>query len=103
MTDLARTTRTIRRRATALIAGAALAVLALTAAGCADEPKDPAQIRAESVQARIEDSFSRTEASCIMEVLEPDTITALYRTSGVPADSEAMRIYTNAVVLCAGG
>ena len=98
MTDRRHPSRT--RRAAVLALALALGA---GAGGCAKEEKDPAQLREEHVQARIEDSFSRTEASCVMKVLEPSTITALERTGDVPADSEAMRIYTNALVACAGG
>lgn len=76
------------------------AALATSAAACASEPKDPAQQREERVQARIESTFSRSQATCIMKVLDAPTIEALDATASVPADSEAMRIYSNAVVAC---
>jgi hypothetical protein len=78
------------------------ALMALAVAGCSSEPQDPAQLRKERVQARIEASFSRSQARCIMKVLDGPTITALTKTTALPADSEALRIYSNAVIACAG-
>ena len=92
--------RTVRRRAAALVLAAAATGASL--AGCASEPTDPAELREQRVQARIEDSFSRSQADCIMQVLDAPTIKALDRSTKLPADSEAMRIYSNAVVACAG-
>lgn len=76
------------------------ALLAASAAGCASDPKDPAELREDRVRARIEDTFSRSQASCILDVLDAPTITALDRSGDLKPDSEAMRIYTNAVVAC---
>jgi hypothetical protein len=75
-------------------------VLATGAAACTSEPKDPAEQRKERVQARIEDTFSRTQAACIMDVLDAPTIAALDKEAALPADSEPLRIYSNAVVAC---
>ena len=83
-------------------AGAGAITLVLVLTGCASEPKDPAELREERVQQRIEDSFSRSQASCIMKVLDAPTIKALDNEGDLEADSEAMRIYSNAVVACAG-
>ena len=87
-------------RARSLLAAAAVVCLVL--AGCSSEPKSPEEIREAHVQARIEDTFSRSQATCIMKVLDPATIKALDRKATLAADSEAMRIYSNAVVACAG-
>ena len=92
--------RTVRRRTRVAVVTLAVSVLAV--AGCASEPTDPAQQREDRVKARIEDSFSRSQADCIMQVLDAPTIKALDRTAALDADSEAMRIYSNAVVACAG-
>ncbi len=84
----------------ALAAASLMVVLAATAVGCSSDPKSPAEQREDRVQARIESTFSRSQAACIMKVLDAPTIAALDRTSKLPADSEAMRIYSNAVVAC---
>lgn len=68
--------------------------------GCASEPKTPAEVREERVTARITDTFSRSQATCIMKVLDDPTIKALDRSAALPSDSEALRIYSNAVVAC---
>ena len=86
-----------RRRRAAI---ALVAVFATMVAGCTSDPASPAEQRKDRVQARIESTFSRSQASCIMKVLDGPTIAALDRTSELPADSEAMRIYSNAVVAC---
>jgi hypothetical protein len=85
------------RRVTAV--GLVLLLGASTAA-CTSEPKDPAEQRKARVEARIEDTFSRSQANCIMKVLDGPTIQALDRTAKLRADSEAMRIYSNAVIAC---
>ena len=82
-----------------LLAALALAV-ATTAAACSSEPKDPAEQREDRVRARIEETFSRSQATCIMDVLDEPTNRALDRSGALPDDGEAMRIYTNAVVAC---
>lgn len=88
------------RRAAVVALASVVALLGPVA--CSSEPKDPAQIREERVQARIDDSFSRSQARCIMKVLDAPTIAALNKESALPADSEALRIYSNAVIACAG-
>ncbi len=75
-------------------------LLVASAAACASEPQDPAELRKERVEARIEAIFSRSQARCIMGVLDEPTIAALDRTSDLEAPSEALRIYSNAVVAC---
>ena len=87
------------RSARAVALGLALVLSASTSA-CTSEPQDPAEQRKDRVEARIDATFSRTQASCIMDVLDAPTIKALDRTTELPADSEAMRIYSNAVVAC---
>jgi hypothetical protein len=82
-------------------ASLALAIALTTAtAACTSEPKDPAEQRRARVQARIEDTFSRSQADCIMDVLDEPTIRALDETTPLPEGSEALRIYSNAVVAC---
>ena len=93
-----------RRHRRRSVPAAALAVLVvLGASGCTSDPKTPAEQREDRVRARIEASFSRSQATCIMKVLDAPTIAALDRDGSLPADSEALRIYSNAVVACAGG
>ncbi|WP_421119447.1 hypothetical protein ACE2AJ_19145 [Aquihabitans daechungensis] len=88
----------MRRR---VVAALGLVLLGSTCtAACTSEPKDPVEQRKDRVEARIEDTFSRSQASCIMDVLDEPTIEALDRDAELPADSEAMRIYSNAVVAC---
>lgn len=92
------TGRPVRRRG---IGALALAVaVSAAAAGCTSEPKDPVEQRTDRVRSRIESTFSRSQATCIMKVLDEPTIAALDRSSTLKADSEALRIYSNAVVIC---
>lgn len=88
---------TERHPLTALAVAVALGV---ALASCASEPKSPAEQRTERVRARIEATFSRSQATCIMKVLDAPTLAALDRTAAIDDGSEAMRIYTNAVVAC---
>ncbi|MCU1371456.1 MAG: hypothetical protein JWO77_2650 [Ilumatobacteraceae bacterium] len=91
---------TMRSRRGSALGLAVILAASASAAGCSSEPKDPATQREERVEARIESTFSRSQAACIMKVLDGPTIAALDRSSTLPADSEALRIYSNAVVAC---
>ena len=91
------TRRSVRR------ALAATVVAAVALAGCGSDPKTPAEQREARVRDRIESSFSRSQATCIMKVLDAPTFAALDRGKALPADSEALRLYSNAVVACAAG
>lgn len=90
-----------RRRAAVRVAAVSLALVALGA--CSGKSQTPAERREARVRARIERSFSRSQTTCIMKVLDPPTIAALDRLTTLPKDSEALRIYSNALVACAGG
>ncbi|MGN6693911.1 MAG: hypothetical protein ACTHN0_07005, partial [Aquihabitans sp.] len=70
----------IRRR---LVALGLAATVAVSVASCSSEPKDPVQQREDRVRARIEDTFSRSQATCIMKVLDAPTIAALDKTTTV--------------------
>ena len=89
-----------RSLATALCA---TVVAGLLASGCTSDPKTPAEQRHDRVQQRIEASFSRSQAACIMKVLDPATIAAIDRTGALPTHGEPLRIYSNALAICAGG
>jgi hypothetical protein len=88
-----------RRRLAATSLVLAIAVAASTAA-CTSAPEDPATQREDRVRARIEDTFSRAQADCIMDVLDAPTVRALDRGTSLPTGSEALRIYSNAVIAC---
>lgn len=75
---------------------------ALVVAGCSSDPPDPVQQRKDRVQARLEDSFSQAQATCIMKVLKPETIAALDRTTTLPKGDD-LDVYSAAVVACVGG
>lgn len=91
------------RRRLALALSTVLAV-GTGLAACASDPGTPAQQRAARVEARIAASFSRSQTDCIMKVLDTPTIKALDAAEGeLPDDSEALRIYSNALVACAAG
>lgn len=91
-----------RNHRVAVVVASLLAVGSLLSA-CTSEPKTPEEQRKERVEARIAESFSRSQTVCIMKVLDDDTIEALDLGEELPADSEALRIYTNALVACAAG
>ena len=80
-----------------------LTFLAAALAGCTSDPKTPAQQREARVRERVAASFSRSQTTCIMGVLDPATLIALDRDATLKANSEALRIYSNAVVACVGG
>ena len=86
-----------RRAVAAAVLAASLAI-----GGCASDPPDPAQQRKDRVQARLEASFSKAQATCIMKVLKPETITALDKAGSLPQGDE-LAVYSAALVACVGG
>ncbi|MCB1039614.1 MAG: hypothetical protein R2701_07050 [Acidimicrobiales bacterium] len=77
-----------------------VAALALAAGACSSDPPDPAEVRRQQVEARLEATFSKKQASCIVDGLDEPTIAALVRTTALDSDSEAFRTYSNVVLLC---
>ena len=91
-------------RRTAGTAFAALAVAGLgLVAGCSSEPQDPAEARKERVEARLDATFSRQQARCIMGELDEQALVALDATTDLPADDPALETYTAAVTSCVTG
>ena len=99
-----------RRGAAATLVAAALLVVA----ACAEEPTDPTEARRERVQARLEDTFSRQQATCILEQLDDEQLEAIDAAppaegSGAEAplpdleDPEVLEAYSNATVACVVG
>lgn len=83
------------RRAIALAAALSIALGA-----CAGSETDPAVARQERVQARLADTFTSTQAECIVDALDPTALLALDETTDLGADSPALSTYTKAVVDC---
>jgi hypothetical protein len=81
----------------------AVALVAVTAVGCASEPPDPATVREQQVRDRLEATFSDQQASCILDALDATTIRALVRTTDLDPDDEAFGRYSDAVAFCARG
>lgn len=82
---------------------AAVAAGSLALAACASEPPSPAQQHKASVEARLAATFSRTQARCVLDQLEPATLQALDRRADLPADSDELEAYSNAVIACVVG
>lgn len=80
-----------------------LALAAALLAGCASDPPSPAQQRRDHVQHRLEATFSRTQATCIMKQLDEPTIRALDRSATLPPDSDELTTYSNALTACVLG
>ncbi len=99
-----------RRRRAAVLASTLFAA-SLFAGGCADEPSDPVEARRERVQDRLEDTFSRQQAECILEQLDDDQLQVIDAapttpTDEAPADLEdptVLEAYSNAAVACVVG
>ena len=85
-----------------VLAALALAGLVLVA-GCSSEPQDPAEARRERVEARLDATFSRQQARCIMGELDERALIALDATTDLPADGPALETYTAAVTTCVTG
>ena len=52
---------------------------------------------------RLEATFSRTQATCIMKQLDEPTIRALDRSATLPPDSDELTTYSNALTACVLG
>jgi hypothetical protein len=91
-------------RAGALALALSVAV-AGTAAGCGSDEVSPTEARRQRVQARLEATFSKAQADCILGALDTATIAALARSTDLPAGSLQLSRYSDAVTVCvaAGG
>jgi hypothetical protein len=92
------------RRAVALALAVSVAVAGVLA-GCGSDEVSPTEARRQRVQARLEATFSKAQAECIIGALDTATIAALARSTDLPADSLQLSRYSDAVTVCvaAGG
>ncbi len=74
--------------------------LVLVGTACADDDVDPAEARADRVEARLQDSFSAAQARCIVGRIDDPVLQALDRTADLAADAEALVAYSEAVASC---
>ena len=89
-----------RRRLVGFVACVTLISVAVT--GCSSDEADPAQQRRDRVETRLDESFSKDQADCIVKTIDEATIRALDRTTDLAPDSPAMLTYTVAVRTCVG-
>lgn len=85
---------------------ASLAAGALLLGACSSEPPDPAEQRRDRVADRLDETFSRQQASCIIDRLDDDTVAALDAddaTAPLDAESSELLAYTDAVLGCVAG
>jgi hypothetical protein len=77
-------------------------VAALTAAttACGSDAVSPSEARRRKVEARLEATFSKAQAECILGALDPTTIAALARSSALPEGSLQLTRYSDAVTVC---
>jgi glycogen debranching enzyme len=93
-----------RAHLASLVAG--LAVGAVLLGSCSSEPPDPAEQRRDRVAERLEETFSRQQASCIVDRLDDDVIAALDAedaTAPLDAESSELLAYTDALLACVAG
>ena len=88
-----------RRPRSLTVASTFVAATALLVA-CSSDPPDPAEVRHQQVRARLEATFSKSQASCILDALDEPTMKALVRTTALDPSSKAFAAYSNVVVLC---
>lgn len=74
--------------------------VALGVAGCSGSETDPAQARQDRVEKRLRESFSATQARCIVDHVDPAVVRALDRSVDLDADASVMRSYSDAVTAC---
>lgn len=77
--------------------------LAVVLGACASEPGTPAEIRRARVEARLQDTFTSSQASCILDDLDPTTIRALAGSADLTPSTAAASQYADAVVRCVTG
>jgi hypothetical protein len=82
--------------------GAALlaATVWVTAAGCSDPAPDPDQERLDRVEARLGESFSGAQVTCILDLVDDDTVRAIDRTADLDPDTDVFATYSAAVASC---
>jgi hypothetical protein len=86
------------------IAGvAALVLVGVLLGGCGSDAKDPATVRRERVEARLQSSFSDNQARCIAKALDQPTLRALDLGRPLPSGSKALARYSDAVARCVTG
>lgn len=78
-----------------------LALLAVT--GCSEDEPDPVAERLDRLQGRLEQTFSRDQASCIVGELEPAEVQRLLASTDLPTDDGAFAAYSAAVRSCVVG
>lgn len=83
------------RRALALAA-----MLSISLGACTASEPDPAVARQERVHARLTNTFTTTQAECIVEALDPAALLALDRQTDLDPDSPELSSYTTAVLDC---
>jgi hypothetical protein len=87
----------VRARVGVLVAAVALSA---SLGACASDPPDAEAERTERVLDRLELTFSRAQSNCIIERLEPETMTALDGEEALEPDTVAMLDYTDALSVC---
>lgn len=90
---------TARRRTRLAVAALVLVATTLGACSSDDEPT-PEELRRERVETRLNATFPRAQASCILNALDDETLLALDRDQDLAADSTAMQTYGFAVRAC---
>lgn len=91
------TVQTKRRsmRASVLVVAGALMVVS-----CSGLAPSPTQARRNRVEDRLRSSFSAAQTTCILDRLDPTSITAIDRTSALKSRSQALVTYSDAVANC---
>ena len=91
----------VRRAHVAAAVALSLALGSLVS--CASDPGDPAQERRDRVESRLEATFSRQQAACIVEALAPETVARLDAGTSISSDDDALRNYSDALSACVNG
>ncbi len=100
-TDVGTYILTCRRRRNGRRAAGLVVVLALATSACSQsEPVDPGQARRDRVRARLDASFSITQARCILDRLDVAGLRALDGKRPLAADSPELRQFSEAVRGC---
>ena len=94
-----------RAAALALVSVFALAGASLFVGCSADEPPDPAKIRRNTLDARLGETFSATQARCIVSRIDDATVRALTGNSSTASataslSTKATKDFDDAVVGC---
>ena len=82
---------------------ALLLTVTVSLGACAGTEPTPEQARRDRVEARLRETFTKAQSSCILGLADDRVLTALDKEDDLAGDDATMKAYTNAVIACVSG